>query len=162
MGCFPGRVWKVLSLLEALGSKLPTQKHQTHLERGSRMQGWVCICWDQEQLILTPDPDPALAHLLTPLPSQLRAQGSVTNQPSPHLCPPISQSCRKENSPGGSPTGIATPGVCRVDQKGKIPAGSSKLKLSFGLRPGAHPTLSGHRNSQLLAVFGVKAELSHN
>lgn len=64
MGCLPGKVWKVLSLLEALGSKFPTQKHQTHLERGSRTQGWVCTCWDQEQLILTPDPDPALAHLL--------------------------------------------------------------------------------------------------
>lgn len=155
----------MLSLLEALGSKLPTQKHQTHLERGSRMQGWVCICWDQEQLILTPDPDPALAHLLrlhypTSLPTQ--SPGECHKSAIPTFVSSYFTELQEGKLTRRFPHRNSNTWGLSCGSKRKKPAGSSKLKLSFGLRPGAHPTLSGHRNSQLLAVFGVKAELSHN
>lgn len=58
LGSFSGNVWKVLSqlpILKLFEAKCPTQqKHQIHLERGTRRDKRVCTCRSQELLVTQP------------------------------------------------------------------------------------------------------------
>lgn len=148
IGMFP---WESLEGALTAGSswefKFPTQKHQTHLERESRTQGEFASAGirskSQSRPCSSTSAQAELSHIQLPKLVWKESPGELYKSAIPQLMSSYFAELREGKLTWRFPTGITISGVCYVDQKEKIPAVSLKSELSFGFRPGIHPTLSG-------------------
>lgn len=177
---FPGTVWKVLSLLEAFGNKVPYLETPKPLGEGQQDTGvrldllesahpHSCSCSSTAVLV-------SLSQF--PLSSERQSSGEFHKSVIPKFMSSyfgelqeekthLEFSCRNNNTWGllrGS----------KFKKKIKIPAVNLKWKLSFGFRPGTHPTHCQDKwrcqefpaaipsFQAVLGSSGGQAELSHN